>query len=225
MRLEAIQAAGCDGEKCPTCGGHVQRRAYGDMYAGAQILDGERVEIRRTPHPQYADPIILDSLTQYFDGGLYRLWPSEKYFARGGKTLHRAVWALAFGPIPPGHHIHHIDSVHANNAIDNLECLPAGEHLRLSWREHSAHKTQHFTENARDRAAEWHRSEEGRLWHRRHAERGQSWTKWKREDRPCDHCGQTFNALVRKSGHSQRFCTAVCKTAAYHVRRKALAAL
>lgn len=189
------------------------------MYAGAFVLDGERVEIRRVPHEHYANPIVLDALTQYFDGGLYRLWPSKKYYSRGGKTLHRAVWTLAFGPIPPGCHIHHRDSDHANHGLENMECLPSGEHLRLSWAEHAAHREVHFTPGARDRAAEWHRSEEGRLWHRRHAERGKSWTKWKREDRACEHCGATFNGLVRKSGNSQRFCTRVCKVAAYRERK------
>ncbi len=221
MRIQAIQAVRDNGEKCPTCGGSIQRRVYGEVYAGAQILDGERVEIRRIPHEHYADPIVLDALTQYFDGGLYRLWPSEKYFARGGKTLHRAAWALAFGAIPKGCHIHHKDGVHANNAIDNLECLPAGEHLSISWKKHGAHRNQHFTDGARAAAAAWHGSSEGRLWHRRHAERTKAWTKWKREDRPCEKCGVTFSALVRKSGNSQRFCTTVCKIAAYRERKKA----
>lgn len=219
MRFQAVQEVGDHGEKCPTCGGAVHRRPYGEVYAGAFVLDGERVEIRRVPHEQYADPIVLDALTQYFDGGLYRLWPSDRYFSRGGKKLHRDVWTMAFGPIPPGCHIHHKDGVHAHHALDNLECLPAGEHLSLSWREHGAHRSVHFTAHARDRAAEWHRSDEGRLWHRRNAERSKGWTKWKREDRACEQCGITFNALVRKSGNTQRFCTTVCKVNSYRARK------
>lgn len=221
MRIQTVYSIGCDGNKCPTCGGEVRRRIYGEMYAGAYVLDGQRLEIRRTPDAQFADPIFLDALTQYFDGGLYRKWPSENYHSRGGKKLHRAVWAMAFGVVPHGCHIHHKDGDHANNALDNLECLPAKEHLSISWAEHGAHRDVHFTDNARARANEWHRSEEGRIWHRRHAERTKSWTKWTRKEQACEGCGTVIQALVRKNGNTQRFCTSFCKRDAYRRRRKA----
>jgi hypothetical protein len=49
----------------------------------------------------------------------------------GGKSVyeHRVLWERAFGPIPPGHHIHHKDEDPLNNALDNLECLPHGAHV------------------------------------------------------------------------------------------------
>lgn len=218
MWLEAIHECGADGHKCPTCGGEVQRRAYGEMYAGAFVLDGQRVEIRRTPIAGFIDPIVLDPLTQYFDGGLYRVWPSSPYYTRGGKFIHRDVWRTAFGPIPTGCHIHHRDSDLRNNQLSNLECLPAAEHLKIDRRPTT------FTDGARAAAAEWHRSEEGRLWHRRHAERSKSWTKWKREDRPCPECGVIFSALIRKSGNAQIYCSSACKVAAYRERSRAWSA-
>ncbi len=68
------------------------------MYAGSFILNEERVEIRRVPDAQYRDPIVLDELTQYFDGKLYRIWPSSKYLTNGSKgSIHRAAWFGAFG--------------------------------------------------------------------------------------------------------------------------------
>jgi len=45
--------------------------------------------------------------------------------------VHRLVWALGNGPIPAGHHIHHVDGNKLNNAPDNLVSMPAEEHLRL----------------------------------------------------------------------------------------------
>lgn len=217
MWLEAIHPSEDHEAPCPTCGGAVQRRVYGEMHAGSFVLNGERVEIRRKPDEGFIGPIVLDPLTQYFDGGLYRMWPSEKYLSRGGRRLHREVWKTAFGPIPKGCHIHHRDGDTFNNQLENLECMDASEHLAES----RAKRTEGdgwFSDSARERAADWHRSEEGRLWHRQHAQRAKSWTKWKREPKDCPQCGVRFDALVRKSGASQIYCSSVCKAAAYRGR-------
>lgn len=222
MWLAAVRESTCNSEECPTCGGGVQRRVYGEMHAGSFVLDGQRVAIRKVPNEGFIGPVVLDPLTQYFDGGLYRLWPSERYFSRGGKKLHRDVWASAFGDIPKGCHIHHKDSNPANNKLENLECVPAFDHLSETWTRTRANRKpgEHFSEVARKRAAEWHASEEGRLWHKRHAARSKGWLKWRREDRTCSACGKQFNAIVRKSGHSQIYCTDVCKAAAYRKRER-----
>jgi len=221
MRLEAICGPKDNEARCPTCGGGVHRRIFGEMYAGSFVYDGKRVEIRRFPDAEYRDPIYLDEITQYFDGGLYRMWASEVYLSRGGKRLHRDVWKAAFGPIPKGCHIHHRDGNVLNNRLENLECLPAESHLAISRAGRDTPEGGWFTERARDRAAEWHSSPEGRLWHKRHAERTKSWTKWKREEKPCAHCGKLHMALVRKSGNSGKFCSQACKVAAYRDRGKA----
>lgn len=216
MRLEAIQKPENHEEGCPTCGGAVCRRSYGEMHAGSFVLDGERVEIRRIPIDGFKDPIVLDEITQYFNGGLYRLWPSERYFSKGGSRLHRDVWEHAFGPIPTGRHIHHKDSNPKNNAIWNLECIEPAEH----WSKPKV-GNKGVSAKARLAAAEWHKSPEGREWHRQHAKKAQSWTKWKREPRSCIMCGATFDALIRKSGASQKYCNELCKTAHYRERQKA----
>lgn len=221
MWLETLRKPEDHTKKCPTCGGGVQRRTYGEMHAGTQILDGERVDIRKRPADGFADPIVLDPLTQYFAGALYRIWPRERYYSRGGSRLHRDVWTTAFGVIPDGCHIHHRDGNTGNNAVSNLECLPKRDHLAGEWQKHKAGKGHHFTAAARSGAAEWHASDVGRLWHSRHATRSKSWTKWKREPKPCEHCGATMDALVRKSGNSQKYCTDTCKALAYREREAA----
>jgi len=219
MRLETIQQPTHNSTKCPSCGGNVQRRVYGEMHAGAQILNGERVEISRTPDAGYADPIWLDEITQYFDGGLFRLWPAEHYFARGGKSLHRAVWASAFGLIPAKHHIHHKDGNPRNNSLYNLELLPAAEHLALSSKNRQKPEGGWFSEKARQSAADWHGSEEGRLWHKRQAERTKSWTKWKRVPANCLGCGEEYQKLLRKNGREQKYCSNNCKARHYRQKR------
>lgn len=191
------------------------------MYAGSFIQDGERMEIRRVPDEHYADPIVLDALTQYFDGGLYRMWPGEKYLSRGGRKLHREAWVAAFGSVPAGCHIHHRDNNAANNRLANLECIPAKEHLALTFENSRTSRAAQgwFSSNARDAAAEWHKSNEGRLWHKRHAKRSKGWLKWKREEKSCPQCGKSFDALIRKSGNTQIYCHPNCKAAAYRARR------
>lgn len=220
MRMEAIHSAEDNEACCPTCGSGVQRRSFGEMHAGSFVLDGERVEIRREPEAEHCDPVYLDEITQYFDGGLYRLWPSEVYLSRGGKRLHRDVWTSAFGPIPLGCHIHHRDGNVLNNRIDNLECVPASEHLRESWAKRVQPQDGWFSATAKTKAAEWHASPEGRLWHSRHAKRSKSWTKWQREPKDCPQCGVEFSALIRKSGNAQIYCSQACKVAAYRARGK-----
>lgn len=220
MRLEAIRKPESHEAGCPACGSAVHRRPFGEMYAGSFVQDGQRVEIRRAPDPGLQNPIVLDAITQYWDGGLYRLFPSTKYFTRGGKFLHRRVWAAAFGDIPSGCEIHHRDSNPANNAIENLECIARGEHRSLTWHANAdMHRSRGIGDLARERAAEWHRSDEGRLWHKRHAERTKGWTKWQRVNTPCPQCGVEFACLVRKNGHSQKYCSENCKMAHYRARK------
>ena len=220
MWMEAVHSAANHEEGCPTCGGAVRGRVFGEMHAGSFVHDGIRVEIRRVPADGYVDPVVLDGLTQYFRGALYRIWPSDRYYSKGGSRLHRDVWRAAFGPIPPGCHIHHRDGNKANNRLANLECIDAKEHLRIQRDEDSVHGKSEIGSLAREKAAEWHRSPDGREWHKRHAERSQSWTKWKREPKNCLHCKVEFSALVRKSGNSQVYCGSACKVAAYRERGK-----
>jgi hypothetical protein len=190
------------------------------MHAGSQILNGVRVDVRRRPNEGFANPISLDPLAQYFDGSLYRIYPSQKYFAKGGSFLHRDVWAAAFGAIPKDHHIHHRDADKCNNQLSNLECLPASVHLSESRAKRVPGKDGWFNSEAKEAAKAWHRSDVGRLWHSRHAKRSQGWKKWKRVEKPCEECGETMLALERKSGYSQKYCTTACKAKAYKKRKE-----
>lgn len=221
MWLESIPESEHTKESCPTCGSGVRRRVYGEMYAGSFVLNGQRMEIRRTPPEGFIGPVVLDPLTQYFDGGLYRTWPSQRYYSRGGRLLHRDVWKAAFGEIPAGVHIHHKDGVHINNQLSNLECVPAGVHLHEELVKR--HREGRCTISAKTRAAaaEWHRSEAGRLWHRRQAVQSKSWTKWKRVEKPCVFCGKRIQALVRRGKINQKYCSEICKSKDYRKRRDA----
>lgn len=68
------------------------------------------------------------------------MFKGEKYTLRNngyyGKTtddrclLHRAMWEDAYGPIPPGYDIHHIDEDKTNNVLSNFDIHTKSEHGR-----------------------------------------------------------------------------------------------
>ena len=104
--------------------------------------------------------------TQEFNGKLYKLYPKERYFSRGTKRLHRVVWQFYNGPIQKGFHIHHKDGNTHNNAIENLE-------LKSSFYQHSNHMTperraekSEWVKQITHLAAAWHKSPEGKKWHK-----------------------------------------------------------
>ena len=75
-----------------------------------------------------------------WDGRTWRRYPDSPhrsyrvYFQRHERWkeppiwLHQEIWKSVNGDIPEGFHVHHIDENPLNNAIENLECIPAAEH-------------------------------------------------------------------------------------------------
>ncbi len=97
-----------------------------------------------------------------------------KGFANGKHIkLHVYKWQCEKGEIPAKHHIHHKDGNSTNNEIDNLECLSAKKHLQHHYENKTEEQKKRLKENLITKAIpaskEWHRSSEGRAWHREHA--------------------------------------------------------
>ena len=110
------------------------------------------------------------------------------WFARSGKnayywhkradkrtvSLHKYVWEKHNGPVPAGYVVHHIDHDTRNNEIGNLELVNGTEHSRYHLQKRIDEGTIDVTASlgkAREAAKHWHRSPEGREWHRQHAYR------------------------------------------------------
>lgn len=122
--------------------------------------------------------------------------------------LHRYVWEKYNGSIPKGFHIHHIDGNFSNNDISNLECKERSTHLS----DHQIHKSERLKEIAIKtllensyKASEWHKSEEGRKWHREHAQKALFG-----EERTiiCEGCGKEFTTRCKIK---VKYCSRRCK--------------
>ena len=154
---------------------------------------------------------------QEFNGVRYYRRPDGYYqsdHAHGDQYMHRAVWAHHHGPIPDGFEVHHDpDRDKSNNDIGNLQLMERGPHASLHGKDRAAADPAavavHMA-NIRPKASEWHRSEEGRAWHREHAVRVAEGLAV--VDQNCVRCGKPYQVKVgkRKVG----YCTPYCQTAA-----------
>jgi hypothetical protein len=151
---------------------------------------------------------------QEFNGHRYYRKPNGYYkadFKDGGSYLHRDVWEHHHGPIPGGHHIHHRDHNKAHCELGNLELLASGDHARLHFREHIEAGTIDCSPERmaaiRPLASEWHRSEEGRIWHREHAKRMAASRAV--ENHACAYCGQGY--AVKRGARKRGFCSMSCQ--------------
>lgn len=155
------------------------------------------------------------------------LWFNGVKFTRDDKTgyylnstmrkrMHVYVWEHFNGEIPDGYDVHHKDHDKSNNDISNLELLERGEHRAR----HSAEITEdlrswyrkNMNEKARPAAIEWHKSEEGRKWHKEQYEK-MGGLLHKKVTKKCLNCGKEFTGEPK-----DKYCSNACKSA---YRRKA----
>lgn len=161
-----------------------------------------------------------------FNGLPYRRYPESErrsdrvYFsssrckANGYKTqsLHKAIWESKNGKVPEGFHVHHNDNNPLNNDISNLSLFIGKEHLSKHAKEyHFEHKEKvaKHLEKVRPLASEWHRSEEGRKWHQKHAV--QAYETMQPKEQICQHCSKVY--IRDKPMGKGLFCSNACRSA------------
>ena len=126
-------------------------------------------------------------------------------------NLHRAVWVDHFGPIPPGHHIHHKDANRRNNHIENLQCLEGRLHLSRSAKKSTWVGSQgnlDVLKAIREKAKPWHQSKEGREFHKKHAKNIKFGYKPVSFKRKCKQCDKDYEAHQ----NCGVFCSRKCKS-------------
>lgn len=152
----------------------------------------------------------------YVDGYKFRrdtktgYYLSTKKIGSSRKRLHVYVWEKYNGQIPEGYEIHHKDENKDNNDIANLACMTRKQHLE--WHAENMpddlrRKFKLHLDQVRPKATEWHRSEEGREWHREHARKTIAVNK--PFEKTCINCKKKYKA---KKNHS-KFCSPNCQTA------------
>lgn len=132
---------------------------------------------------------------------------STRKIGSSRKRLHVYIWERHNGKIPKGHEIHHKDENKDNNDVDNLMCMTRKEHLK--WHaenisDEQIKKARRNLEIAREKAAEWHKSEEGREWHRSQAHK--RFNHDARYDLTCVVCGKKYTSPKQWS----KFCSRNC---------------
>ena len=143
---------------------------------------------------------VKSDTKQVYNGVSYYMCGS--YFQRDGVRLHREVWKDKHGEVPNGFHVHHKDHDRHNNGLDNLELMTKSEHISHHQKGHN----RPFPVVALEAAAKWHKSEEGRAWHRDHYEKNKQSLHVK-SMRECNQCGKEYE--VTGIG---KFCSNNCKS-------------
>lgn len=158
---------------------------------------------------------------QEFNGiRFYQTSPSDYFRHIVGRTsiiMHRYVWEYYNGMLPPGYEVHHIDFNRANNDISNLQAMPINEHKKLHAEllsdEQREWRRWNLDTNARPKAIEWHKSEEGRNWHSTHAKEMQRPT----QHNICVICGRQFDTVGFKP---TKYCCGACKAKGFRLQKK-----
>ena len=127
------------------------------------------------------------------------------------KRMHIYVWEYYNGKIPKGYEVHHKDFDRSNNDISNLQLLTRSEHRKLHseslTQEQRDWKRNNLNVNARPKAIEWHKSEEGRKWHSEQAKVTLAKTH-QQVEMVCVNCGKSYIGE-----HKSKFCSNNCKSA------------
>lgn len=128
------------------------------------------------------------------------------------KCLHRYLYEKEHGEIPKGYEIHHVDHNPLNNDLSNLIALPQSEHKKIHKEEiteEQLNKLQkNLNKNARPRANEWHKSEVGKEWHKKHYE-GMKEKLHTTKKIKCLCCGKE---TIVGTSKENKFCSDKCKS-------------
>jgi hypothetical protein len=147
---------------------------------------------------------------QIFNGRTYYQYEG-RYFTSGTRKMHRDVWAFHNGEIPKGNHIHHIDGDVTNNDISNLQLMEASAHLRMEGKKRHQDNpewSKQFYTKGIELAKEWHRSPEGREWHKQHGI-----NVFANREVYTLNCHVCNNPYKTKIVNNSKFCSNNCKSA------------
>ena len=133
---------------------------------------------------------------------------------RTKKALHHYIWEKHHNQkVPKGYCVHHKDEDKSNNDIENLELKTLRKHRQEHSRElfkDANYKKKILTglKKAVKEAPKWHRSKQGREWHKEHGT--EMWTPENRKKRTikkqCIYCNKEFDAYFKNAKYCSRRC-------------------
>lgn len=151
--------------------------------------------------------VMYDGLKFYKDKKGY--WISESNRKTPPKRLHVYVWEKHNGKVPKGFHIHHKDHDQDNNDIENLELMEVWKHLSYHGKLNGIDARENLLKNAQPKAIEWHKSDKGREWHKKHYQAMKEKLN-KKIIITCLVCGKELE--VGQGGAGNKFCSNNCKS-------------
>jgi hypothetical protein len=154
---------------------------------------------------------------QYFNGYKFTkdkktgYYLSSKKINGSRKRLHVYVWEYHNGSVPKGCHVHHKDTDKDNNKIENLILITNKKHSELHAKLNVLNNHDKIVENlankALPKAVEWHKSDEGREWHKEQYERVKD-KFHANKIYECLNCGKSFTTQIGNN----KFCSNSCKS-------------
>lgn len=161
-----------------------------------------------------------DKKHAYFNGYTFTRDNKTGYYLSTKKItnkrlrLHVYIWIYYKGEIPKGYDVHHKNEDKYVNEIWNLELLPKLIHNRLHADEYKANELRikqardNIKNNALPKAIEWHKSAEGKAWHKKQYEENRD-KLYIEYNRTCEECGKEYITTQINS----KFCSNKCKSA------------
>lgn len=171
-----------------------------------------------------------------FNGVIFRRYPNSKnkaqsYYFRPGmrevkkgiKSLHQEIWISHNGKIPKGYFIHHKDGNPTNNKISNLELIDSKEHSshhrKLEWSDKKIRPEKlKQLKKARVKAFSWHKTEDGKKYHKWLGKRSKAYYKNKEPRKLiCSYCKEEF--LTKSTKPVVLYCNSSCSHRSLRVLR------
>lgn len=149
---------------------------------------------------------------QWFNGIKFTRDDSTGYYLNSTirKRMHIYVWEFYNGKVPKGFEIHHKDFDRSNNDISNLQLLSKSEHRKLHAQlltgEQRQWKRDNFNAKARPKAIEWHKSAEGKQWHKEQYQKCAD-RLHQTIEKHCIQCGKVYLGESKS-----KFCSNACKS-------------
>ena len=157
---------------------------------------------------------VLEGISYYWDG---------KYFARHPKgsspvRAHVELWEERFGCVPEGYCIHHFDHDRRNNSLSNLVVMLLTEHGKMHGKERAEHMRS-IQPLGLEKAAEWHKSEDGRAQGRKQFEA----LMRKIGELKCPECTTLFTPTNFRQKYCCKRCSNRVKSRMWRARQKGMA--